>query len=94
MWGPSIVGFGRHRYEYASGRSGEWPLIAFSPRKQDLTLYVIVRGFKEQAALLKKLGPHRTGVSCLYLKALDDVDMNVLGRLIDVTAASMKKKHA
>ena len=94
MWGPSIVGFGRHRYEYASGRSGEWPLIAFSPRKQDLTLYVIVPGFKEQAALLKKLGPHRTGVSCLYLKTLDDVDMNVLGRLIDVTAAYMKKKHA
>ena len=77
MWGPSIVGFGTYRYVYASGRQGDWPLVGFSPRKQDLTLYIMA-GFARYAALMKQLGKHKSGKSCLYLKRLGDVDMAVL----------------
>jgi hypothetical protein len=93
MWGPSIVGFGRYSYTYASGHSGEWPIIGFSPRKQDLTLY-LMPGFDQQTALMKKLGPHKTGKSCLYVKRLEDLDMGVLGTLIDRSIAAVKKKYA
>ncbi|NJN83298.1 MAG: DUF1801 domain-containing protein [Caldilineaceae bacterium] len=81
MWGTSIVGFGRFHYRYASGREGEMPLIGFSPRKQNLTLY-IMDGFDEYDRLLEKLGKHSTGKSCLYIKRLDDVDLPTLQRLI------------
>ena len=67
MWGASIVGFGTYRYRYASGREGDWPIIAFSPRKQDLTLY-IGSGFARYAELLAKLGRCKTAKSCLYIK--------------------------
>src|SRR3990167_585987 len=70
MWGDSIVGFGRYRYEYGSGRAGEWFLTGFSPRKQSLTLYIMA-GFTGYGDLLRKLGKHGTGGSCLYLKRLD-----------------------
>jgi hypothetical protein len=81
MWGTSIVGFGRYRYKYESGTKGEWFLVGFSPRKQDLTLY-IVSGLERYPALLKKLGKHKTGKSCLYIKKLEDVDLSTLKRLI------------
>lgn len=81
MWGPSIVGYGSYHYRYASGREGEWPLAGFSPRKNDLTLY-IMSGFRGQQALLKKLGKHQTGKACLYLKRLADVDLDVLEELV------------
>jgi len=81
MWGTSIVGFGSFRYRGASGREGHWFLAGFSPRKQSLTLY-IMSGFAGAGALLRRLGRHTTGVSCLYLKRLDDVDLGVLKRLI------------
>lgn len=81
MWGSSIVGFGSYKYRYASGREGEWPIIGFSPRKNDLTLY-IMPGFEVFETLLAKLGKHTTGKSCLYIKKLDDVDIPVLQRLI------------
>lgn len=88
MWGPSIVGFGRYRYQYASGREGEWPVIGFSPRKNDLTLY-LMPGFEQQTALVAKLGKHKTGKSCLYLKRLADVDLAVLEELVTRSVAAM-----
>ena len=81
MWGTSIVGFGSYRYRYASGREGEWPLVGFSPRKRNLTLY-IMSGFKQYDALLAKLGKFKTGKACLYVKKLDDVDLTVLEKLV------------
>lgn len=82
MWGDSIVGFGRYRYRYASGREGEWFLVGFAPRKRNMTLY-IVAGFDNYADLLAQLGKHTTGKSCLYIKQLADVDTAVLRELVE-----------
>ncbi|HEU4479852.1 MAG TPA: DUF1801 domain-containing protein [Pyrinomonadaceae bacterium] len=92
MWGSSIVGFGRYKYKYASGREGEWLVIGFSPRKTDLTLY-IMRGFEESEALLAKLGRCKTGKGCLYIKRLDDVEIPVLKKLISKSVAMMASKR-
>jgi hypothetical protein len=81
MWGPSIVGFGSYHYKGASGREGDWMLTGFSPRKANLTLY-IMGGFDPHQDLLKKLGKHKTGGGCLYIKRLDDVDQEVLKELV------------
>ena len=88
MWGSSIVGFGIMQYKYASGREGEWPIIGFSPRKQNLTLYISA-GFQDPD-LLKKLGKHSLGKGCLYIKRLSDVDLPTLKKVIQ-TAAKKKK---
>ena len=93
MWGSSIVGFGRHKYRYASGHEGEWPIIAFSPRKNDLTLY-IMPGFEDYAeSLMAKLGKYKTGKVCLYIKRLDDVEIPVLKKLITKSVAMMASKR-
>jgi hypothetical protein len=81
MWGSAIIGFGVYHYRYASGRSGDWPAVGMSPRKQALTLYVS-SGFDGYRDLLDRLGPHTTGKSCLYLKRLADVDHDVLKTLV------------
>lgn len=81
MWGPSIIGFGSYHYKYASGREGDAPAAGFSPRKSAFSIY-IMSGFGKQPELMKKLGVHKNGVSCLYIKSLDDVDRKVLARLI------------
>jgi hypothetical protein len=81
MWGASMVGFGRYRYTGKSGREGEWMVTGFSPRKTALSLYILM-GFEKEAALMKKLGKHTTGVGCLYIKQLSDVDEKVLEQLI------------
>jgi hypothetical protein len=81
MWGPGIVGFGTQHYKYASGREGDWPISAFSPRKRDLTVYLMV-GFDKNTELMEKLGKHSTGKSCLYIKRLSDVDVPTLRKLI------------
>jgi hypothetical protein len=81
MWGSSIVGFGSYHYKYASGRVGDWFVTGFSPRKQDLTLY-IMSGFDEYEALLSKLGKHKTGKACLYINKLQDIDISVLRELV------------
>jgi hypothetical protein len=81
MWGPAIVGFGHRVIKYASGRELEWPVAAFSPRKTNMTLYVL-DGSPGQARLLERLGPHKTGKGCLYIKRLSDVDAGVLERII------------
>jgi hypothetical protein len=90
MWGTSIVGFGTYHYKGASGREGDWMLTGFSPRKQNLTLYIMA-GFERYNQLLKKLGKHSTGVSCLYIKKLADVDKKVLKELIAESVKAMKK---
>jgi len=83
MWGPSIVGFGSYHYRDASGRTGDAPLAAFSPRKAKLVVY-LVGGFDDRdPELLDRLGPHRTGKACLYLKRLDQVDLDVLRQLVE-----------
>ncbi|MFN2212726.1 MAG: DUF1801 domain-containing protein [Anaerolineales bacterium] len=92
MWGDSIIGFGTYRYKYASGRQGEWFLVGFSPRVQNLTLY-IMSGFDEYDDLLAKLGKHSTGKSCLYVKRLENIDLAVLGELIEKSVAHMKATH-
>jgi hypothetical protein len=81
MWGDSIVGFGTYRYQYASGRKGEWFLTGFAPRKQNLTLY-IMSGFSNYEQLLAQLGKYKTGKSCLYINKLEDVNLDVLRKLI------------
>jgi hypothetical protein len=81
MWGPSIIGFGSYHYKYESGREGDMPIIAFSPRKAATVLYGVT-GFREAEALLAKLGKHKTGEGCLYIKKLADVDQDVLEALM------------
>jgi len=90
MWGSSIVGFGTYHYKSDSGREGDWFLTGFSPRKQNLTLYVM-SGFSQHAALLDELGKFKTGKACLYVNKLEDVDVRVLKRLIERSVAHMKK---
>ena len=90
MWGASIVGFGTYHYKGASGREGDWMLTGFSPRKQNLTLY-LMGGFDMHKDLLKKLGKFKTSVGCLYIKKLDDVDKKILKQLVTQTVKTMKK---
>ena len=90
--GKSIVGFGSYTYTYASGHSGEWPIAGFSPRKTDLTLY-IMPGFDRAKGLMKRLGKHKTGKSCLYIKRLDHVDQAVLRELIVGSVAEMRRRY-
>ncbi len=92
MWGGSMVGFGAYRYRYESGREGEMFEVGFSPRKSNLTLY-IVPGFTEYEAHLARLGRYTTGKSCLYVKSLADVDMAVLEELIARSVAAIRECH-
>lgn len=92
LWGPSIVGFDRYRYRYDSGREGEMPIVGFSPRAQALVLY-LPSGFDAHEALLAKLGKYATGKSCLYVKALAEVDPGVLDALIRASVAEMRRRH-
>lgn len=89
MWGSSIVGFGSYHYKYASGREGDSPLVGFSPRKQNLTLYVLT-DFEGEDVLMQKLGKHTTGKVCLYVKRLSDIDMGVLRELVEKCVEHVK----
>jgi len=91
MWGPSIVGFGSYHYKYESGREGDMPLIAFSPRKAATVLYGLA-GASGSKALLPKLGKHTTGKGCLYIKKLSDVDLKVLEAMIVKSLAARTAK--
>ena len=93
LWGTSIVGFGSYHYKYDSGREGDAALVGFSPRKQNLAVY-IMPGFEPFAALMKKLGKYKTGKSCLYINKLDDVDENVLQQLIERSVRLMRKRYS
>lgn len=88
MWGTSIVGFGSYHYKGASGREGDWMKVGFSPRKQNMTLY-LMDGFSSYGSLLEKLGKHKTGKSCLYINKLEDVDQTVLRELVKQSFKSM-----
>jgi hypothetical protein len=92
MWGPSIVGFGSYHYKYESGHEGDAPLAGFSPRKEAITFYVMA-GSDQQDALLNKLGKHKTGKGCLYIKKLEDVDTTVLKELVIASTRSLKAKY-
>lgn len=94
MWGTSMIGYGSFHYKSErSAQEGDWPLTAFSPRKQNLTIYVM-SGFKEYGDLLKDIGKHKTSAGgCLYVNKLSDIDMKVLAKLIKRSVADMKKKH-
>ena len=92
MWGSSIVGFGSYHYRYASGREGDFFLTGFSPRKQNLTVYVMP-GFSQYDSLMQKLGKHKVGKSCLYMKKLEDIDIRILTRLIDESVQEMRRKY-
>jgi hypothetical protein len=87
MWGTSIVGFGSYHYKYASGREGDYLAVGFSPRKQNMTLY-LMDGIDRYEELLAKLGKHSTGKSCLYIKRLADVDVDVLRDLVKASCAA------
>lgn len=89
MWGASIVGFGSYHYKGKSGREGDWMLTGFSPRKQNLTLY-LMSGFEHHDSLLKNLGKHSLGKGCLYIKRLSDVDKKALKELINESVKVMK----
>lgn len=94
MWGSSIIGFGQYHYKSErSSQEGDWMLTGFSPRKQALTLYLML-GFDNFSDLLEKLGKHKTGKGCLYINKLTDVDMKILEKLIEKSYTSMKKKYA
>jgi hypothetical protein len=82
MWGASIVGFGTYHYKYASGREADWPIAGFSPRKQNLTVYVMPGFMGQDEDLLGRLGKHSVAKSCLYIKRLADVDLSTLETLI------------
>lgn len=92
MWGPSIIGFGRYRYRYDSGRTGEFMLTGFSPRKANLVIYTIP-GYEEMDEKLVELGKHRLGKSCLYINKLADVDLAVLEQIVADGVATVSANH-
>ena len=92
MWGDSIVGFGNYHYKYASGREGDMPLVGFSPRKQNLTLY-IMSGFNEYDELLKNLGKYKTGKACLYINKIEDIDLHTLQELVRLSVEHMARTN-
>ena len=92
MWGPSIIGFGKYHYKYDSGHEGDSCLTGFSPRKQNISLYVMA-GIMDHQDLLKDLGKHKAAKGCLYIKKLDDVNMSVLEKLVKRSVDTLKKKY-
>ncbi len=89
MWGPSIVGFGNYHYVYESGREGDAPLLGFSPRKSELSLYLAP--YLDDKGLKQKLGRHKAGAGCLYIRTLDDIDRAVLKKLAAMSLARTEK---
>ena len=92
MWGGSIVGFGDYHYKYESGREGDFFKVGFSPRKQNLTLY-IMPGFDRFEELMAQLGKYKTGKSCLYIKKIEDIDLDILKELVTESYGYMTKKY-
>jgi hypothetical protein len=93
LWSGNIIGFGTYHYRYASGHEGDACMVGFSPRKQNLALYIL-SGFKNQPALLEKLGKHKAGVGCLYINKLDDVHLPTLRKMIEESFKHTKKRAA
>ncbi len=93
MWGASMIGFGYYDYKYESGREGRWFLCGLSPRKKAISIYIMA-GFARFDELLGRLGKYKTGKSCLYIKSLDDIDIDVLRQLIEASVEHMRKNYA
>src|SRR5258705_12726509 len=91
MWGPGIIGFGTHHYKYESGHEGDMPLACFSPRKAATVLYL--SSFEKKEDLLKKLGKHKASKGCVYIKKLDDVDTEVLKKMVLASFKNVKKNY-
>ena len=92
LWGTRIVGFDRYHYKYASGREGDWPIVAFAPGARAISIY-IMPGFADYRTLLKRIGKHRLGKSCLYVRKLDDLDAELLQKMIRSSVATMRKHY-
>ena len=92
IWGTSIIGYGNYHYKYKSGREGDWPITGFSPRRQNISIY-IMPGFSKYQSLMNKLGKYKTSVSCLYVKKLDDIDQDILRKLVERSVADMQKMY-
>ena len=92
MWGPSIIGFGDYHYKYESGREGDFFRIGFSPRAQNITVY-IMPGYQDFDDELSRLGKHKMGKSCLYIKRLSDIDKNVLFEMLTKGLKLMEEKY-
>ncbi len=92
MWGPSVVGYGRYRYTYESGRTGEAPVVGFAIRGRELVIYISADA-ETQRSLLSRLGRHRMGKSCLYFKRLSDLDPTVLEQLVTNSVAEVERRH-
>ena len=92
LWGPAIVGYGEYHYRYESGREGDFLATGFSPRKAQHSIYILP-GYNDYSAILDRLGRHKTGKSCLYVKTLADIDLDVLGELIAAGLADLSKRY-
>ena len=92
LWGPAIIGFGQYHYRYESGREGDFMRVGFSPRKQTLSIYIIP-GFEPYQAILERLGKHKVGKSCLYIKRLEDVDRSALRELVRQSWVAMEERY-
>ena len=92
MWGPSIVGFDTYHYRYESGREGDWAVTGFSPRKGDISVYLTAAS-PEQDDLLARLGRHKMGKACLYIRSLSEIDLGVLEQLIAASVAEVKRRY-
>ena len=92
MWGASIVGFGSYHYKYASGHEGDTCSVGFSSRKGDISIYIL-SGFEEHDALLAKLGKHKVGKVCLYVRRLSDIDLPILEQLVSRSVAEVRRRY-
>lgn len=92
MWGPSIVGFGNYHYKYASGREGDAPLVGFSPRAKEISLY-LYQEFADREKLLQQFGKHRSGAGCVYIKRLQDINIEILAQLITSSVKHLQHKY-
>ncbi|MDX1641322.1 MAG: DUF1801 domain-containing protein [Balneolaceae bacterium] len=92
MWGPSMIGFDQYHYKYESGREGDFLKVGFSPRKREFSIYLMCN-LEKNKDLLHKLGKHRTGKSCLYIKKLDDIDVDVLRELAEESVRYVDEKY-
>ncbi|MEO7978006.1 DUF1801 domain-containing protein [Flavobacterium sp.] len=92
MWGQNIIGFGRYHYKYESGHEGDAPLVAFSPRKDAISLYLDA-SFENKEALLSKFGRHKAGKGCIYIKKIADIEVEVLKKMISLSVENLNKLY-
>lgn len=91
MWGTAIVGVGDYTYSYSTGRTGEWFMVGFAPRKTNISLYIMGCSADERADILSRLGKHKTGKGCIYIKNLKDINVDVLREMCEISYRNLKK---